>query len=81
VTHFPSVDVKESFDGRLPIAFMDNRQTGSSLDSEISSRQSLKLSDILLRSSSGSSLWIDCLLLLLLEGSGGGEVRRLLVMI
>jgi len=41
VTGVPSVDLKESFDGRFPIAFLDGRRTCSSLDSEMSSRRSL----------------------------------------
>jgi len=72
-TRFQSVDMKESFDGRLPIAFLDGLQRGSSSDSELSSRWSLKLLGIVLWSSSRSSSWIDRLLHLLLEAIGGGE--------
>jgi len=40
-TRFPSVDVEESFDGRVPIDFLDVYRRRSSLDSELSSRQSM----------------------------------------
>jgi hypothetical protein len=35
MTRFASVDVKESFHGRLPIAFLDGHQRDLSLDSEL----------------------------------------------
>ena len=81
MTRLTNVDMKESFDGHLPIAFLDGCRTGWWSDSEMSSPQSMEFSGIVLRSSSRSSSWIDCLLLLELEGIGEGEVWRLLVMI
>ena len=41
MTPIPSVDLEESCDGRMPIAFLDGRQRGSLLDSELSSQRSL----------------------------------------
>jgi hypothetical protein len=81
MTRFPDVDVKESFDGRLPIAFLNGPRRGSSSDCELPSRRSLSLLCIVLRSSLRSSSWIDLLLLLVLEERGGGEVQCLLVTI
>jgi len=40
MTCFPSVDLKESFNGRLPIVFLGGRGRGSSSDYELSSRWS-----------------------------------------
>ena len=38
VTRCPSVEVKESFDDHLPIAFLDGRRSGLSSDSGLSCR-------------------------------------------
>jgi len=82
MSDLPSVDMKESFDGCLASAFVDGHRRGLSSDSEWSSRRSLILSGIVPRSSSRSLLWILSLLLLVLNGrGGGGEVQRILVII
>jgi hypothetical protein len=82
ITCFASVDIEESLHCGLPTVFLDGHQRSLLSDSKLWFWFWWELSCIVCSWSARISSWMDCLLLLVLKGTGRqGEQSRFLVII